>query len=301
MSMTPHAPRNPRRLQIATAAALLVLAATAAAPASAAHLRAIADRTFPLPPGGTVEIDSQNGRIVVETWERPEVRVQITREVRANGDEQARALMRQLTADVEAGPSHIRIQSVYPKREKVVGIWDLIGRGVRAINIHYYLQVPRQTALDLTTANGEVRVRGIQGTLVANTTNGDVDVTAVRGAVEVHTTNGQIRIAKVEGPAVAGTTNGSVAAELTALPARGEIEFQTTNGNIELTLPRDLHATLEAGTTNGRVNINYKMTTQGTLSSKSVQGTIGGGGPRIKLETTNGTIDVGPPRARPRH
>ena len=293
--MTRHAPH------LAATAALVALAVAAASPAQAAHLRAITERIFPFQPGGTVQIESQNGRIVVETWDRPEVRVQITREVRTTGDEQARGLMRQLTADVEAGPRHIRIESVYPKREKVVGIWDLIGRGVRAINIHYYLQVPRQTSLELTTANGEIRVRGIQGTLAANTTNGDVDVSAVQGSIQAHTTNGEIRIAKVEGPVIAGTTNGSIAAELTALPTRGEIEFQTTNGNIEVALPRELHATVEAGTTNGRVNINYQVTTRGTISSKSVQGTIGGGGPRIKLETTNGTIDVGPPRVRARH
>jgi DUF4097 and DUF4098 domain-containing protein YvlB len=72
----------------------------------------------------------------------------------------------------------------------------------------------------------------------------------------------------------------------------------TTNGNIELALPRDLHAELEAETTNGRVNINYRLTTQGTINSKRIRGTIGGGGVRIELQTTNGNIDVGPPRAR---
>jgi hypothetical protein len=292
--MTHHARR-------AAAAALCALAAAAASPASAAHLRTITERIFPFQPGGTIDIESQNGRIVVDTWERQEVRVQITREVRASDDAHERALMRQLTADVQVEPRGIRIRSIYPKHEKVVGIWDLLGHGVRSANIHYYLQVPRETSLHLTTANGVVRVRGTQGTLVANTTNGDIDVSAVRGSVEAHTTNGEVRIAKVEGPVNAGTTNGSIAAEMTALPQRGEMNVETTNGNIALTLPTDLHATVEANTTNGRVNINYKVTMRGMITSKRVHGEIGGGGPRIHLETTNGNIDVGPPRARASH
>jgi len=290
--MTPH-------LRSAAAMLLCALAATAAAsPADAARARSVTERVFAFGPGGTLVIDSQNGRIVVEAWERPEVRVQITREVRANGEDQARSLLRQLTADVSVTPRRIRIESVYPKREKVVGIWDLIGRGVRSLNIHYYVQVPRQTLLDLSTDNGEIRVRGTQGQSELMTTNGDIDVISVRGPVEARTTNGEIRMARVEGSAEAATTNGGVAAEMTSLPAGGVLDLRTTNGNVQLTLPHDIRAVVEANTTNGRVTINYKMTMQGAITSKSIRGTIGGGGARIKLETANGNVDVGPPRAR---
>jgi hypothetical protein len=269
---------------------------TAAVPAGAAHVREVSERMFDFEPGGVLEIESQNGRIVVEAWDRRQVRVQMTREVRTSDDKTARALMRQLTADVTVGPRRLKIVSVYPKREKVVGIWDLIGRGVRSANIHYYVQVPKQTSLEMETANGEIRVRGTDGRLSASTTNGDIDVTAVRGPAGVRTTNGEIRIARLSGLVDATTTNGSVAAEITALPKSGRMELHTTNGNVQLALPREIHAEVEANTTNGRVNINYNVTMRGVITSKSVQGTIGQGGPRIRLQTTNGNIDVGPPR-----
>jgi putative adhesin len=288
-----------KRFRAAAAALLVAAAATFAVPASAAHLREVTEKVFSFAPGGALEIESQNGRIVVEAWDRPQIRVQMTREVRAPGQESGRTLMKQLTADVTVSPRRVRIVSVYPKREKVVGFWDLLGRGVRSANIHYYVQVPRGTSLDLETANGEVRVRGTQGKLVASTTNGDIDVTSVRGSADVRTTNGEIRIARLEGMADAMTTNGSVAAEITALPSTGSMELHTTNGNVQLALPRDIRAEVEANTTNGRVNINYTVTMIGSITSKSIRGTIGGGGAKIRLETTNGNIDVGPPR-RPR-
>jgi phage baseplate assembly protein gpV len=283
----------------APAGVLCGLAAmTAASPATAIHVRSVTERVFPFPAGGTVSIESQNGRIVIEAWDRPEVRVQITREVRSPGQEHARAVLKDLTADVTVQPRRIRIESIYPKRQKVVGLWNWLGRGVRSMNIHYYLQVPRGTSLDLSTANGEIRVRGSQGALSAITTNGDIDVSAVRGPVKAHTTNGEIRLARIEGLADAMTTNGSVAAEVIALPARGAMAFETTNGNLALTLPREVHANIEANTTNGKIAVNYNVTSQGVVSSKQIRGAIGGGGVRIRLETTNGNIDVGPPRAR---
>ncbi len=264
-------------------------------PACAATLRNVNERVFSFAPGGDVVVESTNGRIVVEAWDRPQVRVQITREVRAGDDELARVLMRELQADVSVHPTEIRIESVYPKQRKVKGLWDWIGRGVRSTNIHYYLQVPRSTSLDLTTSNGEVRIRSIEGRVEASTTNGDVDVSHVRGTLEARTTNGAVRLVRIEGPADAATTNGSVSAQLMSLPSRGAMRLETTNGNVVLTLPREIHATLQAETTNGRVNINYPLTTQGSISSRSIRGTIGGGGVRIELQTTNGNIAVGPP------
>ncbi len=284
------------RFRALAAGLFWLVAATSAAPAGASTLREVTEKLFSFPPGGSIEVKSQNGRIVVEAWDRPQVRVQMTREVRTSDGETARTLMKQLTADVTLSQSRLRIVSVYPKREKVVGFWDLIGRGVQSANIHYYLQVPRATALDLSTANGEVRVRGTEGNLDANTTNGDVDVTGVRGRADVRTTNGEIRIARVEGLVDALTTNGSVAAEITKVPSSGGMELQTTNGNVQLALPRDVHAEVEANTTNGRVSINYNVTTSGVITSKTIRGKIGGGGARIILSTTNGNIDVGPPR-----
>lgn len=286
-----------RRTSIAAVAIACAVfgAAAAAPPADATVVRKVSERTFPFTSGGEIKIESQNGRIVVEAWDRPEVRVQITREVRATSVGESDELMKQLSADITVHPDQIHIVSVYPKQKKVVGLWDWLGHGARSVNIHYYLQVPRQTSLDLGTSNGEIRVRGTEGSLDAGTTNGDIEVSAVRGSVNASTTNGGVRLARIQGTADANTTNGSVEVEIIALPGTGKMRISSTNGNLALTLPREVHATLDAQTTNGRVNIGYPLTTQGVTSSKSIRGTIGGGGPRIALETTNGSIDVGPP------
>lgn len=282
------------------AAGLTAVAVLGGAPtALAAEIRNVGERTFPFAPGGEVVIESQNGRIVVDAWDRPEIRVQITRTVRAGDDARAKELMKGLRADVEVRPNQLSIKSRYPKIREDVGIWDLIGGRVAALQVHYYLQVPRNTSFSLENSNGEVRVRGTRGDLEAATVNGDVEIIGVVGSLELQTTNGEIRLTGIQGSAVAETTNGGITAGFASVSERGTVDLGTTNGNVEVTFPANLRAGFEATTTNGRVSVNgFEIKPRGTITSKSVLGVIGGGGARVALRTTNGNIDVAPAGAR---
>jgi len=259
--------------------------------AGAAEIKRSTERTFDLAPGGVVRIDNQNGRVTVEAWDQPRARVQIVRVVRATDVEKAEAYLRGLRAEIDVGRDGLTITSRYPKRHESVGFWDLIGQRIASAQINYYVQVPRETRLDLATTNGPVRVRGTRGALQAETTNGAIDLSKVTGAVDAQTTNGSIEFSDVQGAAKAETTNGSVTVALRGLEAGG-VTLETTNGSIEVYLPDPLRANLDAATTNGKVYVSFPLTTQGVMTSKSVRGMIGGGGPKISLLTTNGNIEV---------
>ena len=94
------------------------------------------------------------------------------------------------------------------------------------------------------------------------------------------------------GEAAARTTNGSVVAEVRGVSPNGGIDLMTTNGNVEAYFPNDLKAAVEAVTTNGRVAITFPITSRGVMTSKSIRGTINGGGATISLATTNGNVEV---------
>jgi DUF4097 and DUF4098 domain-containing protein YvlB len=181
-----------------------------------------------------------------------------------------------------------------------LGLWDVTtGQRVGSLNIHYYVQVPRETRLALRTSNGEIRVRGTTGDLTGGTVNGKIEVTGVKGIVEVHTTNGEIHLASIDGSAEAGTTNGAVEAELKRLTPGSAVQLTTTNGDVTIALPGDLKADVDAITTNGRVRVDFPLTTQGDISSKKIRGTIAGGGTPISLRTTNGNIAITKIGAKP--
>lgn len=273
--------------------AALVLFAAGADSAAAAQAKKVAEKVFEFAPNGTVSIESRNGRIVIEAWDRPQVRVQITRSVRAADDAQAQALLKELKADVELTPGRLEIISRYPKRRENVGLWDFLGRKVAAMDIHYYLQVPKATALTLETTNGEIRVRGTTRTVEASTTNGDIAVTGATGPIQVETTNGELQLLAVSGDVTGTTTNGSVKAEIGSLATNGSVELETTNGNVTVFLPASVRASVTASTTNGKVMSSFPLTLSGAMSSKSIQGTIGGGkGAALAFTTTNGNVQV---------
>lgn len=270
----------------------LALSLTAATPAQATEIRRVTERVFPFASGGEIRVENRNGRVTVEAWDKPEVRIQITRTVRVGDGKKAEELLRELKADVEVRDDRITITSRFPKRQESIGFWEILGQKVASLQIHYYLQVPREADLVLQTTNGGIRVRGVNGVVDGITTNGEVNVADIHGQVRAATTNGEINLIDVSGAASAHTTNGSVVAVLKSLDLKGEVELHTTNGNLEAYFPNELKATLEAVTTNGRVMVSFPLTAEGTMTSKSVRGTINGGGNGISLSTTNGNVEV---------
>jgi len=271
--------------------ALLAVAGVAGR-AGAEEVRRVAERLIPFSPGGEIKVTDKNGRLVVEAWPRHEVRVQVTRVVRAGDRAKAEALMKELQADIEVGRDRIAIESRFPKRIETIGLWDILGRKVAALQINYYVQVPEESDLVLRTANGDVRVTATRGKVDAATTNGDVRIENVKGNLDLLTTNGEVHLTALEGGVNAHTTNGSIVAEVRKLTPRGWVDFGTTNGNVEAFFASDLKATVTATTTNGQVSIDFPVSQEGAMSSKTIRGTIGGGGAKISLGTTNGNVEV---------
>ena len=268
------------------------LAGAGATRAEATEVRRVTERVIPFQPGGQLRIEDKNGNITVEGWPRREVRIQVTRVVRAQDRDKAEELMKELEAEVEVHSDRILVESKFPRRRESIGIWDLLGRKVAQLQINYYVQVPSETDLTLETANGEVRALGVSGQLDASTTNGDMRVKDMNGVIKLATTNGEISMAGVTNKAFARTTNGSVVAEIRRISPTGYVQLETTNGNVQTYLPKDIRATLDAVTTNGHISIAFPVEREGLVTSKTVRGTIQGGGVKLTLATTNGYVEV---------
>src|SRR5436190_187323 len=103
--------------------------------------------------------------------------------------------------------------------------------------------------------------------------------------------------AEAERIAVAGnvrgrTTNGGVDAELTGRTWEGAgLDLTTTNGGVRLRIPENYSARLETGTVNGGIDIDFPVTVTGRLG-REFSTTLGGGGPLVKAETTNGQVRI---------
>ncbi len=220
-------------------------------------------RTYTLAAGSELEISNDNGAIdVVEGTGDVEVRAERT--AKASSDEAARALLGRIEMREDVTPNRVRVEAKLPS-----------GTGMhQGVTVKYHVRVPAGVGVRLETANGKISLAGLSGRVDAETTNGGVSATDLSGPVKVATVNGGLEVdAK------------SVAAE--------GIEMTTVNGAVRLRLPGSAKADIDASCTNGRVTVGSGLNLQTTESSpRKVDGRLNGGGPRVRLETTNGGIHL---------
>jgi DUF4097 and DUF4098 domain-containing protein YvlB len=255
--------------KFALAAALLFVAATA----SAATLSETVDKTLDVKPGATVSLTNVNGRITISSWDQPRVHIVATKEV-GGGREEARDAMKELRVEIAPTNGGVTINTKYPRRDEgFSSIFDwLLGHHVDA-EVTYEVTIPR-------TMNVDVR-----------NTNGSIHLSDVTGHLELDTTNGKIEVKRCAGSIDASTTNGGIYAELTRVTKGAPLRLETTNGRIEIEVPRDLAASIEAGTTNGSISTDLPIETT-HFKRNSLRGSINGGGTPISLHTTNGPIAI---------
>lgn len=250
------------------AATLLFVAAL---PIAAAELTETIDRTVDVKPGARVELSNVNGRVSVTSWDQPRVRIVARKEVRGDRDEITDAL-RELRVDIRPLNGGVVVTTHYPKRSNNSLFDWILGGNVNA-QVAYDVTVPSTMNLDLETVNGAVRVAG------------------VNGRHELETTNGKIEVMRCAGSVDASTTNGRITAELIQITRGQALEFETTNGRIEVTVPRTLAVDVDAGTTNGSIESELPVATT-RVSRNSLRGSINGGGTPLRMRTTNGGIRI---------
>lgn len=248
-------------------------------------------KTYPLAADGSLSLKNVNGNVTFEAWDRNEVQVDAEKKVKAENETEARQILDKVRIDVQAGPSAVRIETKMPKREDR-GFWDLLTGGNQAnASVTYRIKVPRDAIVETDNVNGNVRLTGTGGSGRLETVNGSIDVEGTSGALVLESTNGRIQVAGAEGTVKASTTNGSIQADLTRIPADKDLGFSTTNGSVTVRLPRDARLSVDAAATNGRVESDFEVD-GGTSTRKRLTGTINGGGGKLHIRTTNGSIEI---------
>ena len=142
------------------------------------------------------------------------------------------------------------------------------------------------------SGNGRVRVSGTAGEVDAASGNGEVTVENVRGPVSANSGNGDVRVTTVQGPVSARSGNGDLLVRMTELKIADDMEFTTGNGRIEITVPAEFNADIDASTGNGGIRTDFPIQVSGRISKTRMRGTIGQGGRRLRLVTGNGEIEI---------
>jgi len=222
-------------------------------------------KTYTLAPGGRVDVSNVNGRVEVEPADGDQVEVRAEKIGKGATDEAAKQALGRIEIVEHATPGEVRIET------KVAGSHGLNFGGTE---VRYFLKVPAGTQVRAGTTNGTIKLDRLKGDVTAETTNGSINGTGLSGRVK------------------AGTTNGSINLELDAL-GQGGVSLETTNGGVKLTIPKDAAANISARLANGSIRTeNLDVQSSGESSRRRLDGTLNGGGERIDVETTNGSITI---------
>lgn len=234
-------------------------------------------KVLPLSSQGTFSLKNVNGRVSISTWKEPKVEIKALKKTNKEAEN-----LQKVKIEVVAAADSVSVDTVYPKHENT------------GVSVDYDVRVPEGVHLgQVSSVNGSVAITGPFGRVSASTTNGSVLLENASGNLEIETTNGDVKAINVTGPINAQTTNGSITLELAKFEAG--ITARTTNGGVHLRLSegQEINAMLEAKTVNGSISFDVPVTLQSLEKSKhNLRGQIGQGGPKITLDTVNGSIHL---------
>jgi DUF4097 and DUF4098 domain-containing protein YvlB len=222
-------------------------------------------QTYALTPDGRVELDNINGAVHITSWDRNEVKVDAVK----YADTKER--LDEARIEVDSGKDYLSIRTKYRDRDLSFN-W---GSHNNPAGVEYTLTVPRAARLD------EIKL-----------INGSLDVTGVSGEVRASCINGKLQAHNLSGRARLSTINGRLDARFDQL-AGSSIELNSVNGSVELTIPSDSKAEINASTVSGGIDNDFGLhVNHHRYVGHDLRGELAGGGTRIELKNVNGRIEV---------
>ena len=222
-------------------------------------------QTYALTAGGRVELDNINGDVHISSWDRNEVKVDAVKYA------DAKERLDEARIEIDSRNDSISIRTKYPDHNNT---WNW-GSHNNPAGVEYTLTVPRGARLDeIKLINGSLSVAGVRG---------EVNASCINGRLEAHNLNGRAHLS---------TINGHLDARFDEL-AGHSVELSSVNGSVELTIPSDSKAEIEANTVSGGINNDFGLhVNHHQFVGHDLRGELGTGGTRIKLEDVNGRIEI---------
>ena len=264
--MNPHRP-SPTWLGavLGTVCALLVFAFAAHASDHRGALSEEFHQSYALTPDGRIELDNINGPVHISSWDQNQVKVDAVK----YADTKER--LEEAKIEIDARNDSISIRTKYPDHNQS---WNW-GSHNNPASVEYTLTVPRTARLDeIKLINGSLDVTGMSG---------EVNASCINGRLEAHDLSGRARLS---------TINGRLDARFGQL-ASNSVELNSVNGSVELTIPSDSKAELEADTVSGGINNDFGLhVNHHNFVGHDLRGELGSGGAHISLKNVNGRIEI---------
>ncbi len=231
------------------------------------------EKQFNVSSGGKLYLKTDAGRLDINTHDSDTILMEVSIE----GEDEERF---EVTTDVSGGD--LEVIGRLEKRSS----W---GWSSSSLRVEYILTVPRNYSLQMHTSGGSIEIADLVGDVKANTSGGSISVGNIKGEVELKTSGGSISTEAIQGPLDAHTSGGSINVTI-AEQLTEDAELHTSGGSITAYLVSDIRVDIDASTSGGRVRSDFEV--DGNVRKKSIRGKINGGGPRLELHTSGGSVRI---------
>jgi hypothetical protein len=182
------------------------------------------------------------------------------------------------------------------------------------LRLDYEIEVPRETRVELSSANGRTSLRNVEGPVRATISNAPASIRDISAAINVQLSNGPLEVSRAGADVEARVSNGPMTLEqiagvldleVTNGPVnieeagrrirvvavngpihyrgsvKGDFDMQSRNGAIVLRLPSDSRFEIDAEAERGFVHSDFEVNEAGAANESA---------PKLTLRTQNGII-----------
>ena len=219
------------------------------------------DATFA--PGSTLVLENDVGSITIEGLDVASCEVTATITAKAPSEAEAAELAEKVKIELEQNGNTLTVKITKPPKQRH-----------RSISIDFEITVPKQTALQIGSDVGDIRISNITEKIKVRTDVGKISCQEISGDIDLQADVGKIDVVYSK-----------------TAPAACNVTIKTDVGSIDLTTPTECSVAVQADTDVGSITTDMPLTIKGKVG-KNLQGTIGAGEGKMYLKTDVGSIRI---------
>jgi Putative adhesin len=192
---------------------------------------------------------------------------------------------------------------------RISNSWHFTLGNFRRLRIE--VRMPRDADLRVETGDGSIKAANLAGAVDLRTGDGSLQVSAIKGSLQMRTGDGGVDASDIDGTISAVSGDGHITVEgrfdvLQAKSGDGRINVRVRkgskldsswsvisgDGSIEVAIPNDLSADIDANSHDGSVSTDVPLTIQGTVGKSRLRGKLNGGGQTLTIHTGDGSIHL---------
>ena len=219
------------------------------------------ERSFEVGSDAKFAIDNVNGSVEINSWSQNTIKV--IAKLKAKKQEH----LDRMSVEMNQTGNGVSVETKYEKTS-----W---GNNNSSGQVNYQVMVPETVDLkNVSLVNGSLVIKDIAGDVKAELVNGSIKASGLSGNGEFSSVNGSVTV-----------SYESIAADVS------EIDLETVNGSVKLSVPSSVSARVNAETMHGGLKNDFDLIIEkGLFGGKNMDGVIASGDIKINMQSINGSV-----------